>query len=257
MTTPRTTRFIIVANGRTGSTLLVDLLDSHPMIACADELLNERHWRRRHRPLLWLARAFPILYLERQAHKSTQAAYGFKLKTGGQVHNLGSTLTSLHRRGWKLIYLARSDALQQTFSWSVAKLTGRWQTTIEQPGRSQSVTLDVPSFLRDLQTTLHDRQCLAEIMAPLPHLALVYEDDLARPVLRPATCERICTWLGIAPAPCSNRIVRTWEQPYPAMIRNYDEIVAAVADSPWYEQIKLPESYDTEANPHCHATHDE
>lgn len=39
---PPKTRFVLVNNGRSGSTLLVDLLRSHPAIDCQDEILNER-----------------------------------------------------------------------------------------------------------------------------------------------------------------------------------------------------------------------
>ena len=56
-------RFVIVNNGRTGSTLLVNLLHSHPDIQCAEEIFNESRWQDARRPLGWLVRAFPTPYL--------------------------------------------------------------------------------------------------------------------------------------------------------------------------------------------------
>jgi len=236
-----TTRFVIVNTGRSGSTLLVDLLRSHPAIDCRDELLNERRWQGWRRPAGWLLRAYPAPYLERQARRSPRPVYGFKLKTGGQVHDLGRTLHSLHQRGWRLLYLHRRDALQQTFSWCVAQASGHWQATTGQPSASSgAVTLDVSNFLHDLRTCVQDRQTLAELMRALPHLPLVYEDDLQDSARWPATGARVCAWLGIAAAPLTSRVVKTWERPYRDLVTNYDAIIAAVAASPFYDLVNAP-----------------
>lgn len=226
-------RFVVVANGRTGSTLLADLLRSHPAIQCEDELLNERRWRGRCRPLGWLVRALPMPYLAWRAGRVTQPVFGFKLKTGGQVHDLGRTLHSLHRRGWRLISLSRRAALPQTFSWAVAQATGRWQRTANGEAPPQRVTLDATSFLRDLHTCVADRQALADLLRPLPHLALTYEDDLADRGQWPTTGARLCAFLNVAPVPLTSRIVKTWERPYTEVVTNYAEILAAVAAGPF------------------------
>lgn len=224
-----TTRFIIVSNGRTGSTLLVDLLRSHPAIECQDEIFNEQRWQGWRSPLGWLVRAYPAPYLEWQARRVTKPIYGFKLKTGGQVHDLARALRSLHQRGWLLIYLHRRDALQQTFSWCVAQASGRWQSRLDGPLRQNAtVTLNVEDFLRDLRTCAADRQALTELMGNLPHLPLVYETDLADSGRWPATGARLCAFLGIEPAPLTSRITRTWERPYAEVVSNYAEIMQAV-----------------------------
>ncbi len=226
-------RFVVVANGRTGSTLLVNLLRSHPAIQCEDEILNERRWRGGCRPLGWLARAFPLPYLAWRARRATQPVFGFKLKTGGQVPDLGRTLHSLHHHGWRLIYLQRRDVLQQTLSWSVAQASGCWQTTAEQPRAPYTITLDVDDFLRDLRTCVKDRQLLADLILQLPHLPLNYEDDLAHGDRWPATVARLCAFLSVAPAPLTSRTAKTWEQPYSEVVTNYADILAAVAASPF------------------------
>lgn len=224
--------FVVVSNGRSGSTLLVDLLRSHPSIQCDDEILDDRAWRRRHRPLLSLVRALPVPYLQWRAAHATAPVYGFKLKTGGQVADLPRTLRALHRRGWQLIYLSRRDALRQTFSWTVAQLSGRWQSTGAHRPVPPKLTINVETFLANLHTCLTDRQALADLMRPLPHLALVYEDDLEERAQWPATAARLCTLLGVAPAPLTTRIAKTWDRPYAEMVANYAELLDAVAHSP-------------------------
>lgn len=240
MMTSRTT-FVLVNNGRSGSTLLADLLRSHPAIDCQDEILNESRWQGWRRPAGWLLRALPTPYLERQAGRSARPVYGFKLKTGGQVHNLGRTLHSLHRRGWRLIYLHRRDALQQTFSWCVAETSGRWQTTAGQPTVTQgAVTLNVDEFMCALRTCVQDRQTLADLMRELPHLPLVYEDDLQSSDLWTATGARVCARLGVDPASLTSRFVKTWDRPYADLVTNYAAIIAAVAGSPFAYLVAPP-----------------
>ncbi len=237
---PVATRFVIINNGRSGSTLLVDLLRSYPDIECDGEILNERLWRRWRWPLLSLIRARPLPYLERRAERATKPVYGFKLKTGGQVYNLDRTLRGLHHHGWRLIYLHRRDALQQTLSWSVAQASGRWQTTTDRPRMPRTVTLDIDDFLRDLRTCVKDRQTLADLMQQLPHLPLVYEADLQSSEQWPITSARVCAWLGVPLVPLTSQIVKTWDRPYAEVVTNYAEIMAAVARSPFDYLLTSP-----------------
>jgi len=218
-------RFAVVANGRSGSTLLANLIRSHPAIQCENEILNEKRWQGIRRPLGWLVRRLPTPYLARLAEQATKPVFGFKLKTGRQVYDLSGTLYSLHRHGWRLIALQRRDALQQTFSWAVAQATGHWQRTAHGQTPLQRVTLDPDHFLRDLRICLADRQTLTKLLQPLPHLALIYEDDLQHSDQWPATAARLCTFLSVPPAPLTSRIIKTWDRPYAEVVTNYDELV--------------------------------
>ena len=72
-------------------------------------------------------------------------------------------------------------------------------------------------------------------MRDLPHLALLYEDDLQSSALWPATGARVCAWLGVAPAPLTSRFVKTWDRPYADLVTNYTAIIDAVAVSPFHD----------------------
>lgn len=225
-------RFVIVSGGRSGSTLLVDLLGSHPEITCDPELLNERFWRRLRRPLLWFVRALPRPYLEYKARRALRSAYGFKLKTGGQVVHLGSTLSDLHHSGWKILHLRRHNAFQQTMSWCAAEVTGRWQSQANRPFTSNAaIHIEPRHFLQNLRTCLNDRKELDNLTASLPHLELVYEDDLQNHENWPALGQRISSWLGISPAPLTSQVIKTWSQPYHQVVENFAELVQAAKDS--------------------------
>ena len=84
-----------------------------------------------------------------------------------------------------------------------------------------------------VECAIADRHALAAMMAQRQHLALVYEDDLQHSEQWPATGARVCAFLGVAPAPLTSRVVKTWDRPYREVVTNYAEIMAAVAASPF------------------------
>lgn len=233
-------RFVIVASGRSGSTLLVDLLRSHSDIWCDDELLDTSAWPGIKRPLLWLVRQHPYPYLEFKTRQAGKPVYGFKLKTGGQVPHLADTLKKLHHAGWQMIYLRRADALAQTFSWSVAQASGRWHRRANQtrPPHELPITLDSHRFLQNLSECLRDNRSLAETMPGLPHLAVHYEQDLQNSASWPALSARLCNFLGLELSLLSSTLTKTWQRPYAEIVSNYAEIMAAVAASPLAAQLE-------------------
>ena len=68
------TKFAIFGQGRTGSTLLVDLLNRHPKIACEEEIFN----RRRHpfNGKIWK----PYWFLKGVEANYRDKVFGFKVK---------------------------------------------------------------------------------------------------------------------------------------------------------------------------------
>ncbi len=226
-------RFVILTSGRTGSTLLVDLLRSNPVIDCATELLNEKYWRPHTYPALWLIRAFPVPFLESKAAKSPKSVFGFKLKTGGQVYRLEKTLKDLHQRGWKLIHLLRRDVFQQTLSWCVAESSQHWHSTINKKPDLPSLVLDPALVLQHLRTCVQDRNELVSLIGSLPHLNIVYEDDLFNSGDWERMNERVCRFLDVPQVPLKNRLLKTYERPYNEIIVNYSEILSSVRNSPF------------------------
>ena len=101
-------RFVVVAQGRTGSTLLRDLLRSHEMIDCDGELFL--YWR-------W----FPGQHVLRKMQATVKPVYGFKLLTYQPEGVLGfSSLTPildwLESNDFRIIYLRRDNVLRHALS---------------------------------------------------------------------------------------------------------------------------------------------
>lgn len=111
-------KFLIFAEGRGGSSVLVNLLNSHQDVYCDGEIFNAvSNYKIR----------FPQLYLKSRKQITRLIAkpvYGFKAKYTQLVIQQGyqkDFLKKLHNSGWKIIYLKRSNFLKATISTIVAE----------------------------------------------------------------------------------------------------------------------------------------
>ena len=93
-------KFIIFGQGRSGSTLLVDLLNSHPAIYCDDEILMYKV-------------IFPKTYVKARSVSSKKHVYGFKVKIYQLWHqnilDSHKFLFHFYKSGWKILYLKRGN----------------------------------------------------------------------------------------------------------------------------------------------------
>lgn len=111
-------RFVIFAQGRTGSTLLTSTLDTHPQITCLDEILGQ-------------PRAMPQRFVENAARGSGARAFGFHVKIyqltcWQRVDDVGGWLAAMRRRGWKILYLRREHLLRHVVSNVFAEAAGTY-----------------------------------------------------------------------------------------------------------------------------------
>jgi len=118
----KTPGFIIFGLGRSGSTLLKQLIDSHPNIKCEGELLNLEERYLKNRFLRKLATLFPLTYFNYRRWLSKEPLYGFTLLYY-QYSNQKRLLSKLTARGWKFIHIMRKNSLDQSFSQLVAEKT--------------------------------------------------------------------------------------------------------------------------------------
>jgi Sulfotransferase family len=129
-------RFLIVGDARTGSTLLVDALQSSPSIICFAELFNvgvdfvpfgvdgydnfdqrERELRDRDPEAFLANRIF-------SEHPDHVRAVGFKLLYGQALHNPGLMESLLADRDLRVVHLNRRNLLRLLVSRKIALTTG-------------------------------------------------------------------------------------------------------------------------------------
>jgi LPS sulfotransferase NodH len=126
-------KYVILATPRSGSSHLVDLLDSHPQLCCAGELFNPhgaalRKLGMRNKDDMRLAGQAPLEFLDRVIAKTREGdevkpCFGFKLMLHHDPRMIDHVLEDPQ---WCVIVLERRDLLAQWTSAGLAKKTGQW-----------------------------------------------------------------------------------------------------------------------------------
>lgn len=211
-------RFVIVTIGRTGSELLVELLNSHPDITCRSELLGE-------------GPRWPHLYVG--AHAAAAGlrgarAFGWKLlrahiRDDPRLVRDRGYLGRLSEEGYRILLLERRDYLQQTISWHRAELTRYHHRRGEEPEFVPSA-IDPESLLHWTKVNEDAAGFLRRSVEGLPHLRLTYEDDLVDARTHQATVDRVCAYLDLEMAPVNSGLVKVSPRRTQDMVSNWDEI---------------------------------
>ena len=218
------TKFVLLAQPRTGSQLLTDLLNSHPDVFCDGEIF----WRVYINRLLW-----PQLFLRGRSVANGKRVYGFSLKTAHLAqHHLDPQrfLDGLHQDGWKVIYLYRENLLRQAVSWCIAMHRNKWSDTEAIPGQVKWV-VDTQTILQQIE--LREREHLDEqrILREIPCLTLTYEAALARTEQHQPALDQVFDYLGLDSVPANTRLVKTAAADMAGFIVNYDEVVHVISQS--------------------------
>ena len=216
-------RFVVLCLGRTGSSHLVDLLDSHPGIRCYAEILNETHPRAA--PEGWIGESGSsdaAEHVERLLTATDAPVAGFKLP-------LNSLRDHPEVAGWlrddpaiRVIRLRRQNTLALLLSRRMLRATLVSQSIHGSYGK-QTVTIEPRECLRALRRIEAEDAELDALASGHSTLDLEYarlgEDE---------ELERAQRFLGVEPAPLSSRYERVRKRPFSATIENWEELSAAL-----------------------------
>jgi LPS sulfotransferase NodH len=221
------TRFVLVATPRTGSTLLVDLLSSHPEVFCDNELYNPhqicRHGFNEGDPAgLSYRNADPVRFWKEfyfSEFAKTRRAIGFNFMLGHDHRILDRILGD----AWlKIVFVTRENKLAQYASYQLALATQRWSVVDDREAAAQTafgpLTFDFRSFEQWLQEEMTLEYLFTRLAALLTSDVLTLE---YRQLLDPETHRRLCQHLGVAHAPLratlrkqnANRILSRFANP--------------------------------------------
>jgi LPS sulfotransferase NodH len=213
---PRT-RFVIFAQGRTGSTLLTSTLDTHPQIACMDEILS-------------VPRAFPIRFVGNAARSSASECFGFHVKiyqltSWQRVVDVHGWLGAMHRRGWKIIFLRRENLLRHVVSNTFAEAAGAYHHRQgEKTKRPDQIVLPIDH----MRKMIAERRRLGSeeraALSGIPHLELVYERDLENADRQTGTFARIQAFLGVEHSVLETSLTKAVAKPLGEVIANFGEV---------------------------------
>jgi LPS sulfotransferase NodH len=213
---------VIISSGRTGSELLVSLLDSHPAIVCESELLRD-------------GRIFPAQFVAARASLAGAGgarAYGWKLllnhfrNPGGVIRGIGDPdqfPARLTAHGYRLILLVRRNPVQQAMSFLRGE-SGGYHHRREDGAEFAPLVVDPVKLMASTWILEEETAILTRILDPHPHLRLLYEDDLLDPGCHAVTVDRVCDYIGVDRAPVSSPLVKLAPTGTRDTIANFDEV---------------------------------
>jgi hypothetical protein len=224
---PRT-RFVLFAQGRTGSELLVDLLNSSPQIYCEGEIFLNRKV------------LFPRLFIEGCCARSKRSVYGFKVKiyqlTKDQgVKDVKRFMTDLHDEGWRIIYLQRKNILRQALSY----LRGVHRNSFLSDGsRIGKIPVDCDRLIELLDERAVRLKNEAEVLRDLPHVRVIYENDLLTGDHHQRTVDRLFDYLGVPRVQVETKLRRTSSDRLSDMIENYAQVSDVIGRTEYAEFLE-------------------
>ena len=215
----RKTRFVIFGQGRTGSTLLVNLLNQHPAIYSDNELLQRKF-------------SNPIQYLQGRALMHNRRVYGLKVKSHHLMKYLEMETSkpfihNLYNKGWKIIYIRRSNFFRHALSNEIAKKRGYFfkdQAEFKSKGK---VHIDPEAFRKAIKARFkfwYDEQ---ETLEGLDYKEVIYEDNLFNDEQKFETVSRLYQYLGVDPDfKPTIPFIRSTSDNLSEIIANYAELKA-------------------------------
>lgn len=221
------TKFLIFSQSRSGSTLLKQLINSHPSITCEGELITFSDGHIKSKIFLRFCRLFPYPFIYYRKLLSKSELYGFTLFIY-HVKYLKYHLYLMNRMGWKIIHLRRKDIVAQTISNIIALKTNRYHTREENTtGASGNESFIVPAddFLVQVNDRIRWHRNENKILENCDYISVIYEDDLQNQENWQPTLNRIFKFLGANELSVSSNLKKTYPKPYSEIVENYSELM--------------------------------
>lgn len=214
------TPFVVLFQGRSGSTLLIEYLNSHPEILAIDEaIVGFEGEARRQEQLDWVRE---YLTVDSDPPKPCK---GFKTKLEDILDPDGFSelLSSLDAR---LLFLHRRNRIKLVTSLingrRLFEQTGRWNR-YGRGGQAEAVEIPVALFHKGLSSLEEEAASLRSYVEglALPTLELTYEGLSFRAA---ETLSDVCRFLGVEPCSLSTKTRKNTPNDLRAALRNFDEL---------------------------------
>jgi hypothetical protein len=213
-----------LAHFRTGSGLLCDLLNLHPEIHCDYEILY---------PFL-ASRMKPkhlLVFMKSLIARTDAEIYGCNIKLDQlqSVHeNPRRFVEDRHDEGWKIIYLKRLNILRAAISNFIAARHRRYSLPKDDGTTLSKTYIDCDELLNLLNWYQRIADQEAEVLADIPHLKLIYEEDLLDPTRHQRTLDAVFAYLGAGATAVQAKSARTGLDRLADYIENYEAVVMFV-----------------------------
>lgn len=216
-------RFLVLFEGRSGSTYLKEALGSHPnIIARGEKIANMRRGEQQHD---WVKQLYT------QNFDSSLEAVGFKTKLS-DVLDPREFQIILRDLNCRVVHLVRLNVVKQVISMMRGELifetTGKWN--IYNPDEAiPAISLDVDNFLIRLRKTELRRKKLYDFVREidLPVLRIYYEQLLVQP---DPTFRRILRFLDVSEQELRAQTQKNTNDDLRMIVSNFTELRACVTE---------------------------
>lgn len=217
---PPRVRFAIFSHPRSGSQLLRALVSQQPAVYCEGEVFLK---------FVGSRVLFPRVYLEGLSARTKSDVYGCILRQS-HIYSITRDFEGFQRRlaaeGWKVVYLQRRDRLRLALSQLRAASSGIWHRYA--PGALAPMVVDVRELRDQLRWIDQCRRHEERIMGSVPHLKVVYEDDLFAASAHQATADAVFAFLGLPSVPVAARTFVTTPPDLSQAVANWEEVQRAL-----------------------------
>lgn len=225
------TKFVILAQERTGSNFLQMLLASHSSVLIFGELFNpSEEIRQRGSKKIGRALALdddPIEYLEDYVYREYPdniKAVGFRLfYTHARKDEWKGVWEYLGQTKERIIHLKRRNLLDRYLSLQLAYMSKKWIAFQGDPSPSYSrpLTLNIKDCFRDFHRSVWFQNEVDDFFKDSPILQVIYEDLAGDPV---GECIRIQQFLGLEIKQLLANSVKQQTKKKSEIIVNYDQL---------------------------------
>jgi LPS sulfotransferase NodH len=230
--------FVLLFQGRTGSTYLTEALASHPEI----KMLGEDFAGRKKAPSIQLQamREFltpPLL--------GSYRAIGFKIKLQDVGDPEGFAELLKEKRVY-IIHLGRRNRVKHAVSWINAlplyNLTGDWN--LYKDGHRPGALIIDPAEFRTALEQVEERHRVLRgyvMSLELPTLSLHYEDLL---IDKRNTIDLVFSFLSVPSQPGEGKAIKNTSDDLRQAIKNFDELRSLYTGTPYetmFDEVILPE----------------
>jgi hypothetical protein len=223
-------KFVILGIPRSGSQLLVELLDSHPGIGCESEILTHKCYA-------------PRAYYRRRASLSKADAYGFKLlvdhfETQG-IENPNRFMADMVEEGYRIINLRRLNLYRASLSSLYASYIGKFHHKQSEGLLTRPrMVVDPEKLVAKMERFIHLEGLQKASIGNLPHLEVTYEQNLEHQQNHQAVVDRISDYLALPRAIVSTDQVKVTTENVSDFVANSDEICTFLKNSKYSQYLE-------------------
>jgi hypothetical protein len=239
-------RAVILTTQRSGSTFLVQCMDSHPEIECSGEILNgqpdhpvppyrgpfKKVWKglRIIRTGAWM----PGRWMDAFYRRGTAKVRCFK----AMYNQLSRPFAMRYFAGnddIRVIHLRRHNLLKVHVS--TLLMDEREQIQATAPTEAVWIRVDPAKAIASLRKARAYYESFDEAFARHPRLQVAYESLFDGPYLQEETGRRICDFVGVAYHRMQSKLTKLNPESLRDMVTNYDELATAISATEFADML--------------------